>query len=97
MRRKEPIRIGEALDELFKSMPTIARKIAEAKIPDRWPLLVGSVIASYTTRMEVKNGRLFVYISSSVARNEVFMRRAVLKEEINRLSGLEVISTIIGK
>ena len=79
------------MDELFKSTPTIARKIAEAKIPDRWPLLVGSVIASYTTRMEVKNGRLFVYISSSVARNEV------LKEEINRLSGLEVISTIIVK
>ena len=60
------------MDELFKSTPTIARKIAEAKIPDRWPLLVGSAIASYTTRMEVKNGRLFVYISSSVARNEVF-------------------------
>ena len=85
------------MDELFKSTPTIARKIAEAKIPDRWPLLVGSVIASSPTRMEFKHGRLFVYISSSVARNEVFMRRAVLKEEINRLSGLEVISTIIVK
>ena len=44
-----------------------------------------------------ESGRLFVYISSSVARNEVFMLRAVLKEEINRLSGLEVISTIIVK
>ncbi len=96
MERKDPIPIGAMLDQLFKSS-TIARKIAEAKIPDRWPMLVGSVIASYTTRMEIKNGRLFVYISSSVARNEVFMRRAALKEEINRLSGLDVISTIIVK
>ena len=79
------------------SVPHSARKIAEAKIPDRWPLLVGPVIAAYTTRMEVRNGRLFVYISSSVARHEIFMRRETLNDEINRLSGMQVISTIIVK
>lgn len=97
MRRKDPIRIGDAISEMFLSVPHIARKIAEAKIPDRWPQLVGPVIAAYTTHMEVHNRRLFVYISSSVARHEVFMRRETLKDEINRLSGIDVISTIIVK
>ena len=90
MRRKDPIRIGDAISEMFLSVPHIARKIAEAKIPDRWPQLVGP-------DMEVRNRRLFVYISSSVARHEVFMRRETLKDEINRLSGIDVISTIIVK
>lgn len=97
MRRRQPVRVGELIDNLFAATPTIARKIAEAKVEDLWPQLVGSVIASYTTHMEIKNGRLFVRISSSVARNEVFMQREPLKEAINRASGMAVISTIIVK
>ena len=97
MRQKDPIRIGEALDEFFRSSPTIARKIAEARISDYWPQLVGDVIASYTTKLEVRSGRLHVNIASSVARNEVFMRREALKNAINHTSGMELITTIIVK
>ena len=46
MRRRDPVRIGDALNDFFSSTPVIARKIAEAKIPDLWPVLVGNVIAS---------------------------------------------------
>ena len=70
MRRRDPVRIGDALNDFFSSTPVIARKIAEAKIPDLWPVLVGNVIASYTTKIELRTGgRLFVHLSSSVARN----------------------------
>ena len=51
MRRRDPVRIGDALNDFFSSTPVIARKIAEAKIPDLWPVLVGNVIASYTTKI----------------------------------------------
>jgi len=98
MRRREPIRIGDALNDFFGSTPLIARKVAEAKIPDLWPRLVGEVIASYTTKIEVKTGgRLFVYLSSSVARNEVFMRRSALKEAFDRALGPGVVSCVIVK
>lgn len=98
MRRREPIRIGEALDDLFRSTPTIARKIAEAKVPDIWPELVGGIIASYTTGIEIQQGgRMFVHISSSVARNEVFMARASLAEAINDRLGMKVVTCIIVK
>ena len=83
MRRRDPVRIGDALNDFFSSTPVIARKIAEAKIPDLWPVLVGNVIASYTTKIELRTGgRLFVHLSSSVARNEVFMRRSALMDAI---------------
>ena len=83
MRRRDPVRIGDALNDFFSSTPVIARKIAEAKIPDLWPVLVGNVIASY--------------LSSSVARNEVFMRRSALMDAINEASGIRIVSSVIVK
>ncbi len=98
MRRREPVRIGDALNDIFSSTPLLARKIAEAKIPDLWPRLVGDVIASYTTKIEVRTGgRMFVFLSSSVARNEVFMRRGAIKEAIDRALGPGVVSCVIVK
>ena len=94
MRRRDPIRIGDALNDFFTSTPTIARKIAEARIPDVWPRVVGDIVASYTVRLEIKTGgRLFVYLSSSVVRNEIFMQRAALKEAINRAVGSDILTT----
>ena len=98
MRRRDPVRIGDALNDFFSSTPVIARKIAEAKIPDLWPVLVGNVIASYTTKIELRTGgRLFVHLSSSVARNEVFMRRSALMDAINEASGIRIVSSVIVK
>ena len=98
MRRRDPIRIGDALNDFFTSTPTIARKIAEARIPDVWPRVVGDIVASYTVRLEIKTGgRLFVYLSSSVVHNEIFMQRAALKEAINRAVGSDILTTIIVK
>ena len=75
MRRRDPIRIGDALNDFFPSTPT-----------------------SYTVRLEIKTGgRLFVYLSSSVVRNEIFMQRAALKEAINRAVGSDILTTIIVK
>ena len=93
MRRRDPVRIGDALNDFFSSTPVIARKIA-----DLWPVLVGNVIASYTTKIELRTGgRLFVHLSSSVARNEVFMRRSALMDAINEASGIRIVSSVIVK
>lgn len=98
MRRRDPIRIGDALNEFFTKNPSVARKLAEARVPDLWPELVGDIIASYTTKIDIQpGGRLTVHISSSVARNEVFMARAALRDAINQASGMEIVSYIIVK
>lgn len=97
MRRRDPIRVGNLIGDWTKSTPFIARKIAEARLIDLWPVLVGDIIASYTTHIEVKGGKLFIKVSSSVARNEILMRREALKSAINRASGIELINAIIIK
>ncbi len=97
MRRRDPIRIGAVIEEFFTSSPTIARKIAEARIPELWPQLVGSLIASYTTKIEVGKGRMTVYLASSVVRNEVFMRREALRQALNQATGQDIIRVLIVK
>ena len=97
MRRSEPVRIGEVLGDFVASSPKFAMKLTEARIPEVWPELVGETIARCTTRLEVNNRRLFVHVSSSVARNELFLRRTSLCQALNCALGMEVIKTIIVK
>lgn len=97
MRRSEPVRIGELWGDFLKGAPTIARKIAEAKISDVWVEVVGTSIAATTTSLEVKTGVLYVRTSSSVVRNELFMRRESLKDSLNRAVGMKVINVVIIK
>lgn len=97
MRRTEPILIGDIWQEFLNSAPGVARKIAEAKIPDIWPMAAGSTIASYTTAMNLHKGVLYVKVGSSVARNELFMKRESLKNEINRILGMQIVNVIIVK
>ena len=97
MRRTEPVRVGEVLDEWLSRCPGIARKIAEAKIPDLWPQVVGAVVAGYTLSLEIERGILYVKMSSSVVRNELFMRRDTLRDAINAALGADVVHAIIVK
>lgn len=97
MRRSKPVRIGELWSGFVKESPMMTRKLCEARIPEVWAAVVGEAVASLTTSVAMKNGVLYVALSSSVARHEIFMKRAALQQEINRRLGMEVISNIIVK
>ncbi|MFI3265538.1 MAG: DUF721 domain-containing protein [Rikenellaceae bacterium] len=94
MKRSDPVRLGSVLDDFFSSSPTIARKIAEAKVASVWPKVVGEKIAFYTTSVSAENGKATVHISSSVVRHEVFLRRTEIKDAINEALGSVVVRVI---
>lgn len=95
MRRSEPIRFGDAWGEFLRNSPNIARKIAEAKAVQKWPEVMGDTVASFTRNIELKNGVLTVYITSSVLRNELFMQRATIKDTVNQAVGQKVVNVVI--
>ena len=97
MRRTKPVRIGEILGDFFSSTPTIARKIAEAKAPELIPGLVGATMAAHITKTECANGKMTVYVGSSVARHELFMLREPLRQKINQKLGSEVVKVLLVK
>lgn len=96
MKRTEPQLIGNILREFFER-PFVARKLAEGRLPELWADVVGAHIASLTHTFELKNGILYVGISSSVARQEIFFRRDELMTLLNTRSGHRIINAIIVK
>ena len=60
-------------------------------------VLLGKTIAHYTRNIYIRNKVLYVEISSSVVKNELFMMREEIKRKINEKEGEEIIRTIIFK
>ena len=96
MRRTEPTLVGDILREFFER-PFVARKLAEGRLPDLWEEIGGAHIASLTHTFELKQGILYVGISSSVARQEIFFRRDELMTLLNTRSGHRIVNAIIVK
>ena len=88
--------MGELLEEFF-SRPWVAAKVAEGRLPEVWRECVGDLAADMTTHFELRGRILNVRISSSVLRNELFLRRAELCDELNRRSQVPIVEQIIVK
>jgi predicted nucleic acid-binding Zn ribbon protein len=94
MRRTRTVRVGELLDDLFRD-PAIRRNIAEGRLPDTWAEVAGPVAASNTEKVEFKNGIMTVWLTSSVLRHEIFMRRTMLRDAVNSASGFSLVRELI--
>ena len=96
MRRSKTISIAEAMDDYIREM-NLGPKLKEINIISSWENIVGKAISSRTTRIYIKDKTLFVYLKSSVVRNELLMLREVLKEKLNSQAGEELIREIVLK
>ncbi len=94
MKRSKTLLVGDVLKEFFER-PFIAAKVAEGKLPDTWRAIVGDMVANMTTELRLENHILFVRISSSTLRHELFMQREALKDEINYRSKARIVNSVI--
>ena len=81
--------IGDVLDE-YK----ISDKLKEARVISAWPEVLGP-LAKSTDKLYIKNGVLFVNLTSSVIRNELSMMRSALVKALNEKAGGIVITDIV--
>lgn len=88
---------GQLWDEFLQNSPSVSRRLAEARVSEIWPSVVGSAVAARTESVRVEKGIMYVRITSSVARNEIFLRREELKDTLNALLGHRVINALIVK
>ncbi|MCF6356995.1 MAG: DUF721 domain-containing protein [Draconibacterium sp.] len=96
MRRSNTQSLGEVMREYIKET-RIERKLKEVDVVQSWENLLGKTIAHYTRNIYIRKKILFVEISSSVVRNELFMMRDEIKRKINEKEGEEIVRTIIFK
>ncbi len=94
MRRSKTISLAEALTDYIKEM-NLGDKLSEVSVLNSWEDTVGKAISSRTTKIYIKDHKLYVHLSSSVVRNELLMLREALREKLNKKAGSEVIKEIV--
>ena len=96
MRRSNTQSIKDVLREFVKDSQ-IEHKLKEVDVVQSWEGLLGKAIASYTKKVVLRNKTLFVEISSSVVKNELFMMREEICRKLNEKAGEEMVEKIIFK
>ncbi len=85
--------IGEVLGE-FTKKPELKDGFSKIKLMEAWPKVVGSAVVKHTTKIYFNKGFLNVYLSSSIVRNELLMRKDKIKEQLNNEIGRKFIYDI---
>lgn len=96
MRRKKTQKLGEVIKEYLQEA-NIEKKLKEVELIRSWEEIVGKPVANRTEKISIKEGKLYVYLKSSVVRNELFMMREKLLEELNKRAGEDLIKEIVLK
>jgi len=96
MRRSNTQSLSEVLKEYIEQN-RIDRKLKEVDVVEGWEKLLGKTIAHYTRNIYIRNRILYVDISSSVVKNELFMMREEICRRINENADEEIVVKIVFK
>ena len=94
MRKKNTESLRDAIRQVLREQH-LDKKLNDKHVIEAWPIVLGKNISKYTTDLNVKNKVLYVSLSSSVLRHDLFLSRQEIKTALNRHVGTEVISDII--
>ncbi len=94
MRKKNTEMLRDVIRQVLKEQH-LDRPLYEKRLIDAWPVVLGKNIMNYTTGLTIKNKVLFVQLSSSVLRHDLFISREEIKKSLNKQVGAEVIVDIV--
>ena len=73
----------------------LRRKFDETTLITAWPEMMGNAIANRTTRIYIRERKLYIQLESAVIRNELMMMRSNIVEKLNERAGSSVIDEVI--
>ncbi|MDZ7738757.1 MAG: DUF721 domain-containing protein [Bacteroidales bacterium] len=94
MRRRKTLTLSQVLKE-YRSEMNIDNRLKEVSLLNSWEDIAGRAIAKRTTKVTMKDGKMFIYLSSPVVRNELMMIRESLRERLNEEAGEELVKEIV--
>lgn len=94
MQRKEAQSVGEIIERVLKEQ-NLDLKLDETRLMKAWGSLLGEQVSSYTTKLYIQRGILYVQLTSSVLRSELSMCRHMLIDRLNKQVGRQVITDIV--
>ncbi|MEA1896702.1 MAG: DUF721 domain-containing protein [Bacteroidota bacterium] len=96
MRRSKTQQISKVIQDFLKESGLESR-LKEVELINSWEEIVGTMISKRTKKVEIKNGKMIIYLRSSVVKNELMMLRESLRNSLNEKAGEEIIKEIILK
>ena len=94
MRKKNTELLSDVIRQVLKQQH-LDKPLNEKRLIDAWPAVLGNNIMQYTSGLNIKNKVLYVSLSSSVLRHDLFLSRDEIKASLNKYVGAEVIIDII--
>ena len=86
--------IADAIRAYLKES-RLEKPLKERQLVQSWENLLGKSVARATTRIYLKEGKLFVHLSSSVVKNELFMLQDEILKKLNDAAGEDLVKEIV--
>ncbi|MCC8094746.1 MAG: DUF721 domain-containing protein [Tannerellaceae bacterium] len=95
MKRKNAQTLGEVIREFFDDNTELYDKILEIRVQRAWGEILGPMVMQYTHNLYVRNGVMYVSLTSSILRSELILYTDRLIKSLNEYAGSEVLHKII--
>ena len=94
MRKKNTELLSDVIRQVLKQQH-LDKPLNEKRLMDAWPMVLGTNIMQYTSELSIRNRVLYVKLTSSVLRHDLFISREEIKTSLNKQVGAEVIVDIV--
>jgi Protein of unknown function (DUF721). len=94
MRKKNTEMLSDVIRQLLGELH-LDKPLNEKRLVDSWPVVLGQNIMNYTSDLTIRNRVLYVTLTSSVLRHDLFLSREEIKKSLNAQVGTEVIIDIV--
>ncbi len=89
-------KINEVLKEFLREN-NIDVRLKERELVESWEEMVGRTINRATKNIYIRDRKLFVVLSSSVVRNELYMLKDEIVRKLNERIGEQIITELVLK
>lgn len=86
--------LKEALDEMLKTY-RLDTRMSETSVVNAWEKVMGSVITRYTQEVRMRDGVLYITLTSAAVKHELSYRRSEIAERLNAECGAEIVREIV--
>lgn len=94
MQKSNTQSLAEAIRAYLKDSK-LEKPLKERQLVQSWEGLLGKSVARATSRIYLKDGRLFVHLTSSVVKNELYMLQEEIIRKLNEAAGEELVREIV--
>ncbi len=94
MRRRNTEKLSDILGQVLKQNH-LDEKLYETRVLKSWSVVLGENVMNYTSNLYFSKERLYVTLTSSVLRQELFLTREEIRNSLNNYVGFPVVKEIV--